>query len=89
MIGHQTYHGLFGTRKPAGEADGHEPRFAVNHLAQVLLTRQLVPLLSASAPTRIVNRPWMGSPGSSLTGSRRLGLSPRLMTGSSARSCVR
>src|SRR5689334_24604730 len=36
-------------------ADGHELRFAVNYLAQVLLTRQLVPLLSASAPARIVN----------------------------------
>jgi NAD(P)-dependent dehydrogenase (short-subunit alcohol dehydrogenase family) len=36
-------------------ADGHELRFAVNYLAPVLLTRLLVPLLAASAPSRIVN----------------------------------
>ena len=36
-------------------ADGHELRFAVNYLAPVLLTRLLVPLLTASAPSRIVN----------------------------------
>jgi len=36
-------------------ADGHELRFAVNYLAQVLLTRRLLPLLTASAPARIVN----------------------------------
>ncbi len=36
-------------------ADGHELRFAVNYLAPVLLTRLLVPLLVASAPSRIVN----------------------------------
>jgi NAD(P)-dependent dehydrogenase (short-subunit alcohol dehydrogenase family) len=36
-------------------ADGHELRFAVNYLAQVLLTRRLLPLLTASAPSRIVN----------------------------------
>src|SRR6266567_2632148 len=35
--------------------DGHELRFAVNYLAPVLLTRLLVPLLTASAPSRIVN----------------------------------
>jgi NAD(P)-dependent dehydrogenase (short-subunit alcohol dehydrogenase family) len=45
---------------PPGEArqlstDGHELRFAVNYLAPVLLTRLLVPLLTASAPSRIVN----------------------------------
>ena len=34
-------------------ADGHELRFAVNYLAPVLLTRLLVPLLTASAPSRI------------------------------------
>ena len=38
-------------------ADGHELRFAVNYLAPVLLTRLLVPLLTASARSRIVNRP--------------------------------
>jgi len=36
-------------------ADGHELRFAVNYLAPVLLTRLLVPLLAASAPSRILN----------------------------------
>jgi NAD(P)-dependent dehydrogenase (short-subunit alcohol dehydrogenase family) len=36
-------------------ADGHELRFAVNYLAPVLLTRLLVPLLTASAPSRVVN----------------------------------
>jgi NAD(P)-dependent dehydrogenase (short-subunit alcohol dehydrogenase family) len=45
---------------PPGEgrqvsADGHELRFAVNYLAPVLLTRLLRPLLTASAPSRIVN----------------------------------
>jgi len=36
-------------------ADGHELRLAVNYLAPVLLTRRLVPLLAASAPSRVVN----------------------------------
>ena len=36
-------------------ADGHELRFAVNYLAPVLLSRMLVPLLTASAPARVVN----------------------------------
>ncbi|MFD2058547.1 SDR family NAD(P)-dependent oxidoreductase [Mesorhizobium calcicola] len=36
-------------------ADGHELRFAVNYLAGFLLTSQLLPLLKASAPARIVN----------------------------------
>jgi NAD(P)-dependent dehydrogenase (short-subunit alcohol dehydrogenase family) len=35
--------------------DGYELRFAVNYLAPVLLTRLLVPLLTASAPSRVVN----------------------------------
>ena len=35
--------------------DGHELRFAVDYLAPVLLTRLLVPLVTASAPSRIVN----------------------------------
>jgi len=35
--------------------DGHELRFAVNHLAGFLLTRELTPLLRRSAPARIVN----------------------------------
>ncbi|OIJ66352.1 SDR family NAD(P)-dependent oxidoreductase [Streptomyces mangrovisoli] len=35
--------------------DGHELRLAVNYLAPVLLTRELLPLLRANAPSRIVN----------------------------------
>jgi NAD(P)-dependent dehydrogenase (short-subunit alcohol dehydrogenase family) len=35
--------------------DGYELRFAVNYLAPVLLTRLLVPLLTESAPSRVVN----------------------------------
>ncbi|ADH67331.1 MULTISPECIES: SDR family NAD(P)-dependent oxidoreductase [Nocardiopsis] len=36
-------------------ADGHELRLAVNYLAPVLLTRELLPLLRRSAPSRVVN----------------------------------
>jgi NAD(P)-dependent dehydrogenase (short-subunit alcohol dehydrogenase family) len=36
-------------------ADGHELRFAVNYLAGFLLTRLLLPLITSSAPARIVN----------------------------------
>lgn len=36
-------------------ADGYELRFAVNHLAGFALTLDLLPLLRASAPARIVN----------------------------------
>ncbi len=35
--------------------DGHELRFAVNYLAGLLLANLLLPLLKASAPSRIVN----------------------------------
>src|SRR5450759_2209099 len=35
--------------------DGYELRFAVNYLAGFLLTMELLPLLRASAPARIVN----------------------------------
>jgi NAD(P)-dependent dehydrogenase (short-subunit alcohol dehydrogenase family) len=35
--------------------DGHEMHFAVNYLAGYLLTRELLPLLRQSAPSRIVN----------------------------------
>jgi NAD(P)-dependent dehydrogenase (short-subunit alcohol dehydrogenase family) len=35
-------------------ADGYELRFAVNYLAGYLLIRRLLPLLTASAPARIV-----------------------------------
>ena len=36
-------------------ADGHELRFAVNYLSGFLLASLLLPLLKASAPSRIVN----------------------------------
>jgi NAD(P)-dependent dehydrogenase (short-subunit alcohol dehydrogenase family) len=36
-------------------ADGYELRFAVNYLSGYLLTRELLALLRASAPSRIVN----------------------------------
>jgi NAD(P)-dependent dehydrogenase (short-subunit alcohol dehydrogenase family) len=36
-------------------ADGHELHFAVNYLSGFLLTRTLLPLLEASAPSRIIN----------------------------------
>src|SRR3954468_1584613 len=35
--------------------DGHELRFAVNHLAGFVLTMRLLPLLRRSAPARVVN----------------------------------
>jgi NAD(P)-dependent dehydrogenase (short-subunit alcohol dehydrogenase family) len=35
--------------------DGHELRFAVNHLASFALTQRLLPLLDRGAPARIVN----------------------------------
>jgi NAD(P)-dependent dehydrogenase (short-subunit alcohol dehydrogenase family) len=49
-----------GTNVPGGperqeSADGHELRFAVNYLAGYALTRRLLDLLRASAPSRIVN----------------------------------
>ncbi|MFF4504910.1 SDR family NAD(P)-dependent oxidoreductase [Streptomyces sp. NPDC001401] len=45
---------------PPGETrqtsrDGHELRFAVNYLAPVALTRSLLPLLTRTAPARVVN----------------------------------
>ncbi|MFG2636424.1 SDR family NAD(P)-dependent oxidoreductase [Streptomyces sp. NPDC048362] len=39
---------------------GHELRFAVNHLAPYALIRDLLPLLTASAPARVVNVASMG-----------------------------
>ncbi|MFI5976089.1 SDR family NAD(P)-dependent oxidoreductase [Streptomyces sp. NPDC051452] len=39
---------------------GHELRFAVNHLAPYALTCDLLPLLTASAPARVVNVASMG-----------------------------
>jgi len=49
-----------GTHVPGGgvrqeSADGYELRFAVNYLAGYALTRLLLPLLRASAPSRVVN----------------------------------
>jgi NAD(P)-dependent dehydrogenase (short-subunit alcohol dehydrogenase family) len=49
-----------GSGLPAGRTrmtsvDGHELRFAVNYLAGFLLTLELLPLLRASAPARIVH----------------------------------
>jgi NAD(P)-dependent dehydrogenase (short-subunit alcohol dehydrogenase family) len=43
------------TRERAESRDGIELRFAVNYLSHYLLTRELLPLLKASAPARIVN----------------------------------
>jgi NAD(P)-dependent dehydrogenase (short-subunit alcohol dehydrogenase family) len=45
--------GIQGTRTLT--ADGYETTFAVNHLAYFLLTNELLDLLKASAPARIVN----------------------------------
>ena len=36
-------------------ADGHELVFQVNYLSHFLLTRELLPVLEAGAPARIVN----------------------------------
>src|ERR1700731_954175 len=48
-----------GSRSPGSErqtsADGHELRFAVNYLSGFVLACLLLPLLKASAPSRIVN----------------------------------
>jgi len=47
--------GLPDGRTRQTSADGHELRFAVNYLAGFRLTLDLLPLLRASAPARIVN----------------------------------
>jgi NAD(P)-dependent dehydrogenase (short-subunit alcohol dehydrogenase family) len=44
-----------GTGERELSRDGYELRFAVNYLAGFLLTQELLPLLEASAPARIVN----------------------------------
>ena len=44
---------IFTTRQES--ADGLELTFALNHLGYFLLTQELLPLLLASAPTRIIN----------------------------------
>jgi NAD(P)-dependent dehydrogenase (short-subunit alcohol dehydrogenase family) len=43
------------TKDRAESRDGVELRFAVNYLSHYLLTRELLPLLTRSAPSRIVN----------------------------------
>ncbi|MBR9991239.1 MAG: SDR family NAD(P)-dependent oxidoreductase [Gemmatimonadetes bacterium] len=49
--------GIWLNRSPERQlsADGHELHFAVNYLAGYALTRLLLPLLTESAPARIVN----------------------------------
>jgi NAD(P)-dependent dehydrogenase (short-subunit alcohol dehydrogenase family) len=42
-------------RERRTSADGYEVRFAVNYLAGFLLTLELLPLLQASGPARVVN----------------------------------
>jgi NAD(P)-dependent dehydrogenase (short-subunit alcohol dehydrogenase family) len=42
-------------RKPERTTEGHDAMLAVNHLGPFLLTNLLLPLLQASAPSRIVN----------------------------------
>jgi NAD(P)-dependent dehydrogenase (short-subunit alcohol dehydrogenase family) len=42
-------------RKPERTDEGHDAMLAVNHLGPFLLTNLLLPLLQASAPSRIVN----------------------------------
>jgi NAD(P)-dependent dehydrogenase (short-subunit alcohol dehydrogenase family) len=46
---------LMGGAERRTSADGYELRFAVNYLAGFLLAYQLMPLLKAAAPSRIVN----------------------------------
>ncbi|XVQ13557.1 SDR family NAD(P)-dependent oxidoreductase [Spirillospora sp. CA-255316] len=48
-----------GAGREAGR-DGHELRLSVNYLAPVLLTRSLLPLLRAAAPSKIVNEGSLG-----------------------------
>ncbi len=49
--------GILGTGDdgPRESADGYELTFAVNYLAHFVLTRELLPLLEAGAPSRIVH----------------------------------
>lgn len=47
--------GPAGAQHRETSADGHELRLQVNHLAAHLLTRELLPLLRASAPARVVH----------------------------------
>jgi len=43
------------TADKTSTADGYERHLAVNHLAPMLLTRELLPLLRASGPSRVIN----------------------------------
>jgi NAD(P)-dependent dehydrogenase (short-subunit alcohol dehydrogenase family) len=47
--------GPHGRQRREVSADGHELRLQVNHLAPLLLTHLLLPLLRAGAPARIIN----------------------------------
>jgi NAD(P)-dependent dehydrogenase (short-subunit alcohol dehydrogenase family) len=47
--------------------DGHELRFAVNHLPPFALTQRLLPLLDRGAPARIVNVASIGQASSTST----------------------
>jgi NAD(P)-dependent dehydrogenase (short-subunit alcohol dehydrogenase family) len=47
--------GIGGAGPRQESVDGYELRFAVNYLAGFALTRQMLPLLTASVPARIVN----------------------------------
>ena len=47
--------GIIGGHERRESADGHELTFAVNYLSHYLLTALLLPLLRASAPSRVVN----------------------------------
>ncbi|TVR78734.1 MAG: SDR family NAD(P)-dependent oxidoreductase [Rhodospirillales bacterium] len=47
--------GPSGAQRREQSADGHELRFAVNHLAPFLLTHLLLPLLAQGMPARVVN----------------------------------
>ncbi len=46
--------GLFGSERELSE-DGYELHFAINYLAHFVLTLELLPLIRAAAPSRIVN----------------------------------
>jgi NAD(P)-dependent dehydrogenase (short-subunit alcohol dehydrogenase family) len=52
--------GIMGTDQRQESEDGYELGFAVNYLSHFLLTELLLPLLRASAPSRIVNVSSMG-----------------------------
>jgi NAD(P)-dependent dehydrogenase (short-subunit alcohol dehydrogenase family) len=47
--------GIIGPEQRAESSDDYELTFAVNYLSHFLLTRELLPLLEAGAPARIIN----------------------------------